>query len=121
MNLLASLEIKCLELCVFLGWPKEERKKEQVVLLDILIHYQIPPKACETDQLEDTVCYSTLVKYLKDEIAGHSFHLIEYLGAKIFHLVKEKTPPTAKVNIIITKHPPICGLAQGVRFNFGEN
>ena len=56
MNIInSSLCICGLELQVFLGWPQEERQTQQVVLLDMTIVFPTPPKACETDNLEDAI------------------------------------------------------------------
>ena len=76
-NIQCSLSINQFELPVFLGWPEDERTQSQLVSIDIHLSFKSPPKACDTDNLEDTFCYSWLTDQIKQETALKKFHLIE--------------------------------------------
>ena len=60
-NPVSNIVLHGLELSVILGWPEEERRQRQLVLVDVSVRLHKPPQACFTDQLEDTFCYDALV------------------------------------------------------------
>jgi 7,8-dihydroneopterin aldolase/epimerase/oxygenase len=112
------LQIKQLELMVHLGWPEEERKEKQQIYIDIDIFFPEPPKACETDSLDDTICYDELIKKIKHKIDAQSFKLIEHLAKVIYSEIKTAIPVDIMVHVY--KNPNIEGLAKGVRFSYGD-
>lgn len=116
----ATLFIRRLELTIHLGWTDEERQQEQIVLLDVDITFAKPPQACITDDLQDTLCYATLIAYLRENIEKKNFRLIEHLGFEIFTLIKTHLSLPATVQVHITKHPSIPGLSGGVCFSYGD-
>lgn len=109
-----------LELSIHLGWPESERLLKQNVMVDIDIHFSEPPRACLTDQLEDTYSYETLSNAIKEKITSRQFRLIEHLGHEIYQHVKILLPKATLVTICITKKPPILNLAE-VSFWYGDN
>jgi dihydroneopterin aldolase len=119
-NKLAQLNIKDFKLSVKLGWPKEERLQKQTISLDIDIVFQQPPKACQTDKLDDTVCYHDLVKRIEAVTRERSFFLIEHLSAFIYEQIKPLFPLSANIVVHITKTPKIDNLAGGMRFSYGD-
>lgn len=116
----SSLSIKQLELYVYLGWPDLERHQEQAVLLDVDIWFPKPPKACVTDNLDDTFCYSTLIAGIRDKVANKNFHLIEHLNHEIYQFVKSQLPDQSKIIVRITKHPKIRGFTGSVCFSYWD-
>lgn len=114
------LHMQRLELTIHLGWPDNERKDAQSIFLDIEILFFQPPLACTTDDLQDTVCYSTLAQHLKEQISGKYFHLIEHLAQEVYLLVKTRLETNDKVLIQLTKYPNIAGLSGGVCFSYGD-
>lgn len=116
----SRLLIRGVELCVFLGWPEEERIDEQVVLLDMEIQLATPPSACVTDELQDTFCYADIITEVHKQIGTRVFKLIEHLCYEIYQLVKPRLPADAKLSVHITKHPKIQGLTGGVRFSYED-
>ncbi len=117
----SALFIQGLEFDVYLGWPDDERKEKQTVLLDIEINFHKPPTACETDQLQNTVCYSALVDYLREQFRERKFRLLEHLTHEIYRITKTKlADANAKIYVQITKRPPIPGLTHGVCFGYGD-
>lgn len=82
-----TLLIPGLHLWVSLGCSPEERFKPQLVEIDILIRFVEQPLGCQSDKLSDVCCYDTIVKELIASTKHQSFHLIEFLAARIFDLV----------------------------------
>lgn len=116
----SHLHLRGLELCVFLGWPENERLEKQVVLLDIEIKLAEPPKACVTDHLDDTFCYAELIAEIQDKVRTPVFHLIEHLCHEIYQLIKPRLPRQAQLSVRVTKYPKIPGLTGGVIFSYGD-
>jgi FolB domain-containing protein len=75
--------ISDLALSVRLGCRPHERKKDQVVLVTIEILLKKLPVGAKTDQLEDTICYSKLVKHVQDFVEGKRFDLLEKFSRDI--------------------------------------
>ena len=118
----AQLNLDQLELNLSLGWSEAERGQKQIILLDIMINFAEPPKACITDQLEDTYCYDTLIKQLVETIAPKSFKLIEHLAYEIYVFIKKFFSQAVSVNIIVTKKPILSTdvILKGARFSYGD-
>ncbi len=105
-----SLQIRQLELHVNLGWRKKERGKEQAVFLDLDIFFPSMPKACLTDELDDTFCYAKLIEHLREKISEKSYRLIEHLCRDIYQHAKNFLETKSNLRVCITKYPNIPGL-----------
>jgi FolB domain-containing protein len=116
----STLHINNLELNVNLGWRTQERKKDQGIVIDLIIRFPTPPKACNSDLLEDTFCYATLIEKIRAHLNQKHYKLIEHLCADIYGLVKANLPKKIKLNISLTKYPKIEGLSAGVSFCYGD-
>lgn len=116
----ATLFIRRLELQVNLGWRKKERNQEQAIELDLDIRFPKLPKACITDNLDDTICYAQLIEAIRNSIATKNFKLIEHLSAEIYTIAKAHLPKQSKLNVRLTKYPNIEGLNDGVCFSYGD-
>lgn len=116
----ARINLNGLELQVNLGWPQGERKKTQIVTLDVSIGFATEPLGCTTDQLADTYCYDALIKVIKNNLDGQNFRLLEYLGYEIHRIITENLPPACAVYIKLTKKPAILNLTGGVTFCYGQ-
>jgi dihydroneopterin aldolase len=119
-TLFSSLHIQQYELTVFLGWPKEERRRKQSVWMDMDIVYPTPPKACRTDELDDTTCYHQLTDLIQKQLANQKTHLIEQLSYEIYLIAKSQLPKKVKVAVRITKYPAMKALKGGVCFRYGD-
>lgn len=117
----SALLIDDLELHVHLGWPNDEREERQLVHVDIDIWFAEPPKACISDHLDDTLCYSTLIDTIREKITNQHFHLIEHLTCEIYNIIKPLVANNSRVKVSIKKHPKIEGLAGHVRFSYWDD
>lgn len=113
------LQINELELGVFLGQPDQERARRQVVKLDIEILFPHIPEACQSDDINDTVCYHELINSLRRELEEKPFHLIEHLTKEVYSTLVKCLPEKSKIAVSLTKHPQIQGLGS-VTFHYGE-
>lgn len=121
MSLLVSrLSVRQIELWVYLGWPKTERQEKQRILLDIDFTFSNPPKACETDQLDETICYAEVIEKLEKYLQNKEYKLLEHLGKSIYDFIKSLYP-TASFLIHVTKFPAISNLLNGACFTYGDH
>jgi|SRR5579862_7347068 len=111
-----------LELNLFLGASEKERSQPQTVLLDIDIDFQAPPKACLTDQLNDTDCYDSLIQRIAREITPRSFHLLEHLTHEIYQIIKKTFIQPVSIHVKVTKKPLLSGaqVIAGASFCYGD-
>lgn len=121
--LVTTLRLQEIELHVHLGWPDNERVEKQLVQVTIELLFSSPPLACETDHLQDTICYSTFIQLLQENIGEKSFHLLEHLGATIYTIIKNYLNTlslSAHIKVAVIKHPKIAGLNGPVTFCYGD-
>lgn len=116
-----SLLVRDIELAVHLGWKDDEQSQKQTVLLDIDIQFPQPPKACVSDDLQDTVCYFSLIEEIRNKITIKTFRLIEHLSCEIYRLIKPQLPDKSKLIIRVTKRPKIEGFSGTSQFSYGDN
>jgi 7,8-dihydroneopterin aldolase/epimerase/oxygenase len=116
----SRLSIKNLQLALNLGWTEQERAVQQTIQLAMLIEFNQPPQACQSDQLTDTICYANLIHLLQTELPKKSYRLIEHLGFAAYQLTKAYFPMAVQVNVNITKQPIIENFAGYVEFEYGD-
>ena len=121
MTALPSLQICDLRLWVHLGWSEEEKKNPQMVSVDVTFTYASPPRAMDTDNLKDTICYHSVTKKIQSSTLEKRFNMIEFLGKSILDTVctcvKESQQDIAAITVTVHKTaPPMPGVHGGTRF-----
>jgi dihydroneopterin aldolase len=81
--------IRDLRLETTIGAYEFERRKPQTLQLEVEIGRD-RIRACETDQLTDTVDYAGVVRTIQEVLSGHDFHLLEPLAESIAKLILER-------------------------------
>ena len=110
-----QLEIRELSLQLKLGSFEEERLKTQEVRVSIRFQFQTEPRATQSDQLEDTVCYAKLCEALRTELEKTEHHTIERLSEHAVQIIHKQYGPNFSGTLLIHKvNPPIPGLLGGV-------
>lgn len=69
-----------------LGVPEWERMVEQTIILDIEIGYDLS-KACQSDDVTDTIDYGAVVERVRATLKENSFQLVEALAEHICQLI----------------------------------
>ena len=100
------LEINKLILPILIGVDKLERLKPQAIEFNISLEFHQTPKACESDNINDAVCYDKLVTLIEGFCSKKEFHLIEHLGY-LLHQYLQTNLPSAKLKLQVCKTPPI--------------
>lgn len=107
-----SLKIENLAIPVLLGVPDQERKMQQVIMINL----EIKLKDClgmYTDKIEDAICYAGLSEEIYKFSCSKEFKLIEHYGYLLFELIKTLVSLVSKDNLIklkISKSPPLTNM-----------
>jgi len=69
-----------------LGVPEWERMTPQTIILDIEIGYDLS-KACQSDDVNDTIDYGAVVRRVRETLQENSFQLVEKLAEHLCQLI----------------------------------
>ena len=104
------LKIATLDIPFHIGCYEEEKNHTTPIQLVIELK-QKENAELNTDALNDTICYDTLINYLNKKCFNGTYQLIEYACSSIFNAIKEflnQNGKEAKVRVTLTKrltHP----------------
>lgn len=113
----AKLKLNTLRIMGFIGWSREERSHKQPIDFDLTFKLEKKPRACQSDELSDTINYERLIERIKALLQNESFALLEHLAQKTQDLLQEEINYPAKIEIQVTKPaPPLPEVQGGVSF-----
>jgi 7,8-dihydroneopterin aldolase/epimerase/oxygenase len=116
-----SLSVKEISAQVSLGCSAEERAVLQEVRVSLDLIFLNKPKACETDLLDDTVCYAKLTDGVLKVCSQQSYQTVEHMAFRIFEELRKTVPQDVKLQVSMHKlHPPLASLKGGVFFTYGD-
>ena len=72
-----------------LGVPEWERMTPQTIILDIEISYDLS-RACQSDDVNDTIDYGAVVSRVRETLQDHSFQLVEKLAEHLCQLILQE-------------------------------
>jgi FolB domain-containing protein len=91
--------IRDLSLRCIIGIYKEERREKQDIIINIVLYTDLS-KACESDDIDDTVDYKKIKKEILRLIENSKFYLIEKIAGEISSIcLKDKKVKVCKVTI----------------------
>ncbi len=86
-----------------LGWSEEERARSQLVVINL--KFSVRTSGVErSDELEDTVDYSKVLKLLEGECAKNTWRLLEKMGSDLSSTLLSAFSPIQRVEISIRKN-----------------
>lgn len=110
-----------LNLLINLGVTEHERHSKQAVNISFKFFFKQKPKGCETDNIEDTVCYHDVSNTVKEYCDNKEFKLLEYMCNGLYRAIRMLTPSDVKIWIKIEKcSPPIDGLIGSTSFEYTD-
>ena len=100
---------------IILGNNEDERINKRPVIINISIRFLNENRACDNDELNQTICYATLLDFLKKQLEKTNFKLIEkvtqFIYDKINEYVKENRISNIQLRVeLIKTNPPAEGL-----------
>lgn len=105
-----------------IGLSDDERSEKQDIILSFKLFYTTPPKACETDEIEDTNCYYKIYQIADNYCSNNSVKLLEYLCYQLYKLIRNVTDDDIKIWVKAEKcRPPIDNFAGTSSFEFSDN
>ena len=117
----SALGIDGLRLQCRLGCTADERAIPKTVHFNVRIRFAEMPRGCQTDRLEDTLCYAEISGILKRVTESREFSLIESLAYDAFQALKKDLPiPQPLWLEVVKEKPPIPELRDGSRFSLGD-
>lgn len=114
-----SAELQINELCYFvsLGCSDAEKSILQEVLISVSVVFANPPQACESDDLQNTICYAQIADCLFVSFENQKFNTIEKLAMHSWQVVKKLCTEKTQISIKINKvRPPIGRKNSGSTF-----
>lgn len=123
MSLFFILELEALEVEAYIGCYSEEQTKKQKINISWKIYFDKEPKACNTDNLSDSICYNVISSKIKEMTLSKHWNLIEHLAKNIYELIKleiKNSGCEAKILVTIDKFPNIEGLKGKTSFLYGD-
>ncbi len=116
-----SLRFRDLSLLVRLGWTPEERAHAQEIRVNLEIRFRKPPRAAETDELRDTICYGALAEALTQHLSAREYRLLEKVAADSLRVVREwsgrEVLAAVEVQKVLT---PVANLRGGAFYRCGD-
>jgi dihydroneopterin aldolase len=113
----AEMTVRDLEIWVRLGCTAEERAVPQPVAVSARIAFARAPLACESDRLEDTVCYAQLAALLGERAGQRPYQTVESLTFALVEAMRGAVPVGTRFALEVTKlRVPVAGMRGGVTF-----
>jgi dihydroneopterin aldolase len=106
--------------CAILGVDPYERRQPREIFVTVILRWTTCPRACENDNLEETLCYATLARAIDGALQGHTFLLLERLTGFLYDQIRSFVTSTEKtwggdvrLSVKVTKpYPPVRGLPE---------
>jgi dihydroneopterin aldolase len=121
MKLHSRLLLKKVEFDIHLGCFDAESRNKQPIWVEFDIIFKNLPGACQSDSLNETICYATLSDAVGNFLHNKAFKTLEALAAAIFITVKPLTTPQSSLRIGVTKHPTLNFPNESATFWYGEH
>lgn len=103
-----KISLEGLEFHAFHGVYPHERESGNWFEVDLTVETELPEGAIE-DNIQNTVNYEVLYRFVKEEMEKPS-RLLETVAEHIIRRVIEELPSVAQVDLKVSKiHPPIGG------------
>ena len=117
----AVLTLNSYTCLVRLGCEAQERSIPQAVSFTVSFAFPDIPKACQTDNLEDTICYADACESIRKVAECKEYRLVEHLADEVFRSLRSLVNSKVKITLLTKKvNPPVEGLSGGAHFELTE-
>ncbi len=108
---MAKIQITDLRLRTIIGANEWERDVKQDLIINITITFDAS-KACDSDDLKDTLDYKNITKKVIEKVEGSSYFLIEKLASQLLKIVLDN--PLAQTATVRVDKPFALRFADSV-------
>ena len=116
-----ELLIPGLRLWVSLGCGPEEKVRPQPVDVNLRMVFPQELRGCQSDRLEDVVCYKTVAEAVVESVRGRPFDLIEFLASSIFRTVEPFVPKGSLLEVVVAKpNHPVPHVLKAITFKYSK-
>ncbi|MFT5116354.1 MAG: dihydroneopterin aldolase [Candidatus Azotimanducaceae bacterium] len=116
-NLRSQLLVNDFLVAVHLGCTAAERKISQSVTFSLEVNFDEMPPGCDTDRLEDTLCYAVVCEQIQTTAQTGEYQLVESLASQVLTSLLPLLPQNTEIKLTTHKlRPPIDDLNGGVQF-----
>lgn len=116
---MGQIALEGMEFFAHHGVSDEEQKTGNRYSVDIEIDTDLGP-ACLSDDLSDTLNYGRVYAIIAEEMQTRS-RLLEHLGYRIIHRLKEEFTGMARITLHVSKHnPPVGGVVHRSKVTLEE-
>jgi dihydroneopterin aldolase len=104
-----QLTVEGLRIPARLGVTTTERAIAQDIEFDLALDFSMPPLACKTDVLADTVCYSEIAKWIQAVCDRKEYSLIEHLAFEVKENLRSLLPTEVSGGVLALRkfNPPM--------------
>ncbi|MDR1551459.1 MAG: dihydroneopterin aldolase [Holosporaceae bacterium] len=82
--MLRQLDIERCGILICLGLDEIEKVTKRMVFIDISLRFPHGNRACQDDQITQTVCYRSLLCHMKEKLTNIEFNLIERVAQFLY-------------------------------------
>lgn len=116
-----KLSLNGIKIPISMGETEEERSEKQVIIIDLKMEFNNQPKACSSDELEDTICYEGVLNKIISFCENKSFKMLEYLACQIYLEIKAFKKNDIKLHVKVQKqYKPLAEVLESVTFEYGD-
>ena len=90
----------------FLGLYEHEQASKREIIINIIITFNEPPKACFSDDIEDTVCYDSIINIIDEILSSNRFKLVEHITHCIYNKLSIYLKNYANLSVEVVKPNP---------------
>lgn len=116
----SELKIHRIELGIHLGVSLEEQSIKQEVQISCGIRFPSAPKACQSDKLDESICYVKVASIIQDCALKKPYHLIEHLAHVIYQELKGLEANLEFCILVQKMYPPHPLLKNSTSFSYGD-
>jgi dihydroneopterin aldolase len=110
--MIKQLDVSNYETYIILGNNDCEKLEKRKVIVDVSLRFLEKNDACSSDDLQETVCYSSLLNFVDEKLKDANFNLVEKASQFLYdEISKYLNDETILTRVKVTKpSPPVENL-----------
>ncbi|WP_162902280.1 dihydroneopterin aldolase [Facilibium subflavum] len=109
-----QVSLRDIQLSVYLGVYDFEQVEKQTIKVDMDLNFHTMPDGCQSDKLEDVICYAKLNEAMLTAAAQKRYQLIEHLAFSLLQAIKAQLTIPADIRVSVYKRPPLDNVGYAI-------